>query len=107
MNRRSFFKFLGIGAATAAVAPKVLIGQKSNIDWESTLNKLNVQNSREEIESYFLEQVALIKERLQAILPNDVQVGPEFWDHLKILQERQGQLGLKDIQSLKKVKRNA
>ena len=24
MNRRSFFKFLGIGAATAAVAPKML-----------------------------------------------------------------------------------
>jgi hypothetical protein len=25
MNRRSFFKFLGIGAATAAVAPKLLV----------------------------------------------------------------------------------
>jgi hypothetical protein len=27
MNRRSFFKFIGIGAATAAVAPKVLVAQ--------------------------------------------------------------------------------
>jgi hypothetical protein len=28
MNRRSFFKFLGIGAATAAVAPKLLMDKQ-------------------------------------------------------------------------------
>jgi tRNA A37 threonylcarbamoyladenosine synthetase subunit TsaC/SUA5/YrdC len=32
MNRRSFFKFLGIGAATAAVAPKLLMPQTPKID---------------------------------------------------------------------------
>ena len=33
MNRRSFFKFLGIGAATAAVAPKMLAGKPSKIEY--------------------------------------------------------------------------
>ena len=33
MNRRSFFKFLGIGAATAAVAPKVLADIKPSKVW--------------------------------------------------------------------------
>jgi hypothetical protein len=49
----------------------------------------------------------LRKDQLQAILPNDVQVGPEFWEHLKAIQKKQRQLGLDDIKALQKVKRNA
>jgi len=90
MNRRSFFKFLGIGAATAtaAVAPKMLVGEPRR-GW------------------YCEPSPKMIAERLQEILPNDVQVGPEFREHLKAIQEKQRQLGLDDIKALQKVKRNA
>ena len=43
MNRRSFFKFLGIGAATAAVAPKVVALMSNEEDFFTSLDgKLSV-----------------------------------------------------------------
>lgn len=92
MNRRSFFKFLGIGAATAAVAPKML----AQPSYSDMMEQVVLTIDRE-----------LRKDQLQAILPNDVQVGPEFLEHLKAIQKKQRQLGLDDIKALQKVKRNA
>ena len=91
MNRRSFFKFLGIGAATAAVAPKML----AQPSYSDMMEQIVLTIDRE-----------LRKDQLQTILPNDVQVGPEFWEHLKAIQ-KQRQLGVDDIKALQKVKNNA
>lgn len=54
MNRRSFFKFLGIGAAAAVVAPKVLAGKPSKIeytvdDWEWTPIQTHVNRSIDDL----------------------------------------------------------
>jgi hypothetical protein len=88
MNRRSFFKFLGIGAATAAVAPTILA--KSDASPQTT------------------GWVTLPpRKTYQAIFPESVRISDKEWRYLEFLKNRQlEQLGLSDLQNLKKVKRN-
>ncbi len=45
MNRRSFFKFLGIGAATAVVAPKMLAERKLDKVVSATINPVSWRGS--------------------------------------------------------------
>lgn len=90
MNRRSFFKFLGIGAATAALAPKVLLSES-----------VPIRKKRKYIR------------RLDAILPDEVKISDEDWKFLKYLEYKlEQQLGVNEMKlSLRKpiqrIKRNA
>jgi hypothetical protein len=47
MNRRGFFKFLGVGAA-AIVAPKVLASEPGNINWKGVFRELPPEQSLKE-----------------------------------------------------------
>ena len=92
MNRRSFFKFLGIGAATAVVAPKMLIAApRKSISFDAI--------GAQELESV---------RHLTVLLPEQVQIPNELFIFHKYLEEKKKfQLGLKDIQALQRIKRNA
>jgi hypothetical protein len=84
MNRRSFFKFLGIGTVTAAVAPCALANQvKRPISWGSAFSKLDIQNPQIEMEKYFEEHLELTRQKILT------------------------QLRLSDLNELQRLKKNA
>lgn len=73
MNRRGFFKFLGIGAAVVA-APVALCAERQDkklvvpgapTSWEATLNKLSIGAPKTELERYFREQQILMIAKLK------------------------------------------
>ena len=54
MNRRSFFKFLGIGAATAAVAPKMLAEKTHEVYPESNGGQITLKMLQDAYEQTLL-----------------------------------------------------
>ena len=88
MDRRSFFKFLGIGAATAVVAPKLPAGPQ--------------------LVEYGMGPVTLPPLKTYKMLfPETVRIPEEEWkylEHLKNLQRRA--LGIADLKTLSRLKRN-
>lgn len=90
MNRRSFFKFLGIGAATAVVAPKLLLAEPKRRGWWTNRTT-----------------PTLLRQRFESLLPDEVKISDENWKFLKYLRDKElSQLGVNDIQALQRMKRN-
>lgn len=87
MNRRKFFKFLGIGAATAVVAPKML-------SESHTVTSPMIRYHGGHV-------------RIKSILPDSVQISEEQFQWIEYLRKKMdAQLNVNDIQNLHKGKRN-
>jgi len=86
MNRRNFFKFLGIGAATAVVAPKMLA-------------------ERQIFKTPWITFPSSGTYRF-ALLPDGVIIHESHWKFIEYLHEVElKQLGAADLQTLQKAKR--
>ena len=88
MNRRTFFKLLGISAATAAVAPKMLA--------ETPTERMRGWVTLPPRKTY------------KMIFPESVRISDEEWKFFEYLKEQQlKQLGVADLKALQKAKENA
>ena len=89
MNRRSFLQFLGIGAATAAVAPSLTTVAETIV--------------APEIGSVTLPP----KKTYQLLYPENVRISDKEWRYLVYLKKIElERLGVVDIQALKRARRN-
>jgi hypothetical protein len=87
MNRRNFFKFLGIGAATAVIAPKI-------ISESHTVTSPMIRCHGGHV-------------RIKSIFPESVQISEEQYQWLEYLRKKMDeQLGVNDLHSLQKAKIN-
>jgi len=104
VNRRSFLKFLGIGAATAAVVAPEAIAELSTC-------RANVLEPGDYSVGGLVKNGTVVSVQITNagsgyIVPYELQIADEHWKMLEYISKKVKQLGLQDIQALQKVKRN-
>jgi hypothetical protein len=108
MNRRSFFKFLGIGAATVVVAPEMIA--KSSEGAAKPAQRAIMLDEQAKIEFYKASIMPCLlgwqQESMSSILPPEVQIEAEQLGALdrKIQEMTERQLTMGDLKLLRSLR---